>query len=310
MLKLLLISKDTSTFLNKNYFYLENELFKNTDLMIWRESGDIEYILKQVPKIPDFILIINDIGTEFYPIISGLPKTQIPFGLVVNDSHRFIAERKKYISQNNIKNFIVLSKQNFLKYYPEQRNKQIFFFPPFVNTEVYKDYNLDKNMDLMMLGDKVSPIYPLRKAIDRYYKSDPRYVSMPHPGWKNFTKEQEQNTLMGKNYAQFINRAKLFFTCGSVLQVLTYKYFEIPACKTLLLAPTFPELEQIGFVPGKHFVDINLQNFAAKAEYYLKNTVERNRITEEGFKFVQQYHSHIYRTEQLVKKMIEICNQQ
>lgn len=310
VLKLLLISKDTSSFLNKNYYYLENEFMKTSELMVWRKSGDIESILKQIPKTPDFILIINDIGSEFHPKISGLTNLQIPIGLVVNDSHRFIAERKQFILRNHIKNFFVISKQNFLKYYPENRNKQIYRFPSFVNTTIFKDYNQPKNIDLMMLGDKVSTIYPLRIAINKFYKNDPRYVSIPHPGWKIFTKDEEQTALIGHNYAQLINQAKLFFTCGSIRNVPTYKYFEIPACKTLLLAPTFPELEQIGFIPGKHFVDINLKNFALKAEYYLKNTKERNRITEEGYQFVQNNHSHVHRTNQIVKHMMDICIQQ
>lgn len=302
MLKLLLIAKDTSLFLNRNYFFLERELSKLCELMVWRHSGEISEILKQISKRPDFILILNDIGNRLYPIVSGLSNIDIPSGLIVNDAHRFVKARKIFMETNKIKTFFVVGKTPFLNHYPECKQNQVFLLPHHVNTSIYKDYGLKKDIDFMMLGT-VSPAYPLRKRINNHYKNDSRFVTHSHPGFKHFSKEQEQKLLVGENYARELNRAKVFFTCGSFRNYAVIKYFEVPACNTLLLAPTFPDLEEMGFIPGKHFVDINQKNFAEKAEYYLKNKEEREKITGEGYRFIQNNHSTVHRAEQLIQQI-------
>lgn len=304
MLKLLLIAADTSQFTNNNYDILEKELSKVTTLMVYRKSGHINKILRKIPEKPDFILILNDVGKTFAPIVTGLSNISIPAALVVNDAHRFVNQRRRYITNNHIRTFFVICQHNFYNYYPSQKHDQVFFLPQFANVSIFDNYNAVKKIDLMMLGETSMPkIYPLRKKVLQHYKADPRFVTRPHPGWRDFTTKQAKEALIGKNYAQVINKAKLFFACGSVRQVVTFKYFEVPACGTLLMAPALPELKEIGLIPGKHFVDINGENFPEKAEYYLKNEEERKRITEEGYHFIHQNHSAAHRAKQLIRKI-------
>ncbi|WP_010529271.1 glycosyltransferase [Lentibacillus jeotgali] len=308
MLKLLLIAADTSHFTNNNYHVLEKELAKVTNLTVYRKSGHINQILRRVPERPDFILIINDVGKTFGPVVAGLSDISIPVGLMVNDAHRFVGQRRRYIMNNRIRTFFVICRHNFYNYYPRQKHDQVFFLPQFANTALFKDYDVEKTIDLMLLGEASLPhIYPLREKILQHYKGDPEFVNRPHPGWRDFTKEQVRESLIGENYARSINQAKLFFACGSVRQVVTFKYFEVPACRTLLMAPSLPELKEIGLIPGKHFVDINEENFSERADYYLKNTKEREQIIEEGYRFVHSNHSTVHRARQLVQQIESIC---
>jgi spore maturation protein CgeB len=87
------------------------------------------------------------------------------------------------------------------------------------------------------------------------------------------------------------------------------KYFEALACKTLLLAPTFPELEDLGFVPGEHFVAIDEQNFKEQAAFYLAHEAERERIAENGFQFIHQHHTVSVRAEKLVQQIKRIIRE-
>ncbi|ASK61074.1 hypothetical protein CFK37_02105 [Virgibacillus phasianinus] len=304
MLKLLLIAADTSQFTNNNYYYLETELAKITKLMVYRKSGPISKILRNIPEKPDFILIVNDVGKTFAPYVTGLTDISIPVGLVVNDAHRFVGQRRRYITNNQIRTFFVISQHNFYNHYPRQCYDQVFFLPQFANTTIFKDYGGKKKIDLMMLGEVSLPqIYPLREKVLQHYRDTPEFFNQPHPGWRDFTTKQAEKALIGENYARTINQAKLFFACGSVRQVVTFKYFEVPACHTLLMAPALPELEEIGLIPGKHFVDINEENFSERADYYLRNTKELERITEEGYRFVHNHHSTAHRARQLVGKI-------
>lgn len=304
MLNILLIATDTSHFTNNNYHVLEKELANITNLMVYRKSGHINKILHNIPYKPDFILILNDVGKNFAPVVNGLSTINIPTALVVNDAHRFVNQRKRYITANHIKIFFVICKHNFFNYYPDQQHDKVFFLPQFANISIFKKYNIEKSIDMMMLGETSLPkIYPLREQILKYFKSDPRFVTSPHPGWKKFSEKQAKEALIKENYAREINKAKLFFACGSIRQVVTFKYFEVPACGTLLLAPDLPELKEIGLLPGKHFVDINEENFAEKAEYYLINEQKRKRIIEQGFHFIHHNHSAAHRAKQLVDQI-------
>ncbi|WP_152657830.1 glycosyltransferase [Oceanobacillus sp. CFH 90083] len=304
MLKLLLIAADTSRFTNNNYNNLEKELAKVTSLTVYRKSGPIRKILRKLTDKPDFILIINDIGTRFDPVVTGLSSIQIPVGLMVTDAHRFTEQRRRYMENNHIRVFFVICQHNFNNHYRRQSQHQVFFLPQFANTSIFKDYNNEKTIDLMLLGEISFPnIYPLRARILQHYKDNPAFFNRPHPGWRNFTREQEDKAFIGENYARTINQAKLFFACGSVRQVVTFKYFEVPACRTLLMAPALPELAEIGLIPGKHFVDINTENFSEKAKYYLKNTKEREKITEAGYRFVHNHHSTAHRANQLIDQI-------
>ncbi|GGP09202.1 glycosyltransferase family protein [Oceanobacillus neutriphilus] len=307
MLKLLLIAADTSHFTNSNYAALEQELAKVTDLMVSRKSGPIKKILHKLPEKPDFILIINDVGKTFAPVVTGLADISIPAGLMVNDAHRFVEQRRRYIIRSQIQTFFVICRHNFYHHYPHQRDNQVFFLPQFANTSIFKDYDNEKTIDMMMLGEvSLSNIYPLREKILQHYKNTPGFFNRPHPGWLEFTNEQAGEALIGENYARAINQAKLFFACGSIRQVVTFKYFEVPACRTLLMAPVLPELEEIGFIAGKHFVDINAENFSERAAYYLKNSKEREKITEAGCRFVHNHHSTAHRASELVQQITSV----
>ncbi|GGJ67954.1 glycosyltransferase [Virgibacillus salexigens] len=301
MIRLLLIAEDTSQMINRNYFYLEQELSRLVHVMLWRKSGHIDYILKQLDARPDFILILNDIDRQMKPIIKGLAHVDIPTGLFINDVHRFVSLRRNYIQKNNIDYLFPVVRNKCLEVYPEFQNK-MEWFPHFVNIELCKDYRLKKDINLLMIG-AVNELYPLRQRIINTYQGRADFVYHPHPGYHHFNEEEQQEKMIGKNYAKEINRSKILFTCPSKLHYPVIKYFEALACKTLLLAPTFNELEDIGFIPGIHFVPIDEHDFEQKAAYFLSHQTEREQIAEQGYRFVRKHHSVQQRTNQLIEKI-------
>jgi hypothetical protein len=303
LLNLLYIGEDNSTWFARNLYYFEQELSKITNMTVWRSSGDIREILKKIPFKPDFILIQNDVRLAINPAITNLSKISIPTALFVNDTNRLVQERKAFIEENNIRHILPVVRSNFLRFYPQYKSR-MHWLPHHVNTDVFKDYNLKRDIPMQMIGAAIEA-YPLRRAIVNHYKGNPNFVFYNHPGYRNISKQEEQNLFVGERYAREINRAKIFFACSSELKIPVKKYYEVLACKTLLLADTFEELEALGFIPGKHFVSITASDFKDKAAYYLKNEKERIQIAEQGYKFIQQ-HSTKKRAAQLVEIMKEI----
>ncbi|WP_188455304.1 glycosyltransferase family protein [Virgibacillus oceani] len=304
MLTILFIADDTSNFVHKMYYYLEQELAKKANVLFWRKPGHIDSILRQLPEKPDFILLLNDLGLQMAPLIKGLAHTGIPTGLFINDVHRFVNLRRNYIAKHNIQYLFTIVRDKFVEVYPEYIAR-MEWFPHFAETDIFRDYHIHKDIDLLLTG-AVSDVYPLRQKIVKAYETNPNFVYHKHPGYRNFSKPKENDYFIGQKYAMELNRAKIVFTCPSVFQYPVIKYFEVLACKTLLIAPTFQELEDLGFIPYKHFVPINEDNFIEKADYYLANNQERQNIAEQGYEFVRHRHSIKKRAEQLINRIERI----
>ncbi|MFD2922440.1 glycosyltransferase [Halobacillus naozhouensis] len=307
MINVLFIAEDTSQMIHKNFYYLEQELAKSVNLTVWRKPGHIDYILKQLPNQPDFILLLNDIDRQMAPTIKGLSTVRIPTGLFVNDVHRLTNLRRNFIAKHKIDYLFTIVRDKCAETYPEFKNK-MEWFPHFVNTELCKDYGLEKEIDLLMMGAVNDDYYPLRRKIVESYEGNEEFVYHNHPGYRRFDAGEESRHFIDELYAREINRAKIFFTSPSILNYPVIKYFEVLACRTLLLAPTFKELEDLGFIPGVHFVPINENNFKEKAAYYLKNETERESIADQGYEFIRQRHSLTVRTQQLVTRLEEILH--
>jgi spore maturation protein CgeB len=107
-----------------------------------------------------------------------------------------------------------------------------------------------------------------------------------------------------------INRAKIFFTCDSVYHYPVAKYFEVLACKTLLLAPASRELTDLGFIPGVNFVSIDESNFEEKAEYYLRHEEERLQIATKGYEMVHARHTTARRAAEFADILETILRQE
>ena len=110
--------------------------------------------------------------------------------------------------------------------------------PHFVNTDIFKDYGLRKRHDILLMG-AISNVYPLRKKMRLYFKGRKGFKYRPHPGYTNVGVD----SYFGEKYAKEINRSKIFITDDSILHYPLIKYYEVLACKTLLLAPTSKEVE-------------------------------------------------------------------
>lgn len=304
MVKILYISNDTSTLIVKNFQYLEQALSEFATVKIWRKSGSIQTILKKLQFQPDFILIQNDIANQLTPYIQGLSKISIPTGLIVNDVYRFKEPRRIYIKKNNIGYIFSIIRKQFLEIYPEFSNR-LKWFPHFVQPKIYKDYQLPKDIDLLLMGS-TDDMYPLRQKIAKAYEQDPNFIYHRHPGYGDVTNKVKSGYFIGEKYARELNRSKIFFTSPSIYLYPVMKYFEALACKTLLLAPTFEELEALGFIPGTHFIPITDSDFKKKAAYYLEHDEERKKITEMGYQFVHQNHTLTVRAKQLVEEIEKI----
>ncbi|MCL6547536.1 MAG: glycosyltransferase [Alicyclobacillus sp.] len=180
------------------------------------------------------------------------------------------------------------------------------WLPHWANTEVYRDYGLPKDIDLLLMGATTGWVYPLRLRMLETLSGRAGFVHHPHPGYQRFSPAEREQVYIGERYAREINRAKIFLTCDSVFHYPLMKYFEVPACNTLLFAPGSREVEDLGFIPGQHFVAIDEHDFLDKIDYYLAHPDERDRIARQGCELVHARHSLAVRARELVHMIEDI----
>jgi len=306
-MKLLVIARDYSHFVSHQFVYqLLLELAKQTELYTWHERGmDISSILECLNLEPDFVLILEYYETNATKI-SGLSELKVPYAIFMNDLHYDIDLRSELIAGENIKYIFAPYRDAFFQWYPEFKERLIWL-PHHINTAIFRDYHLPASIDYLMMGALSEDVYPLRFKIYETMKEYDNFVYHPHPGYRNFSSDEE--VLVRERYARELNRAKIFLTCDSLFHYPVTKYFEVPACNTLLMASTSSEIQDLGFIPGVNFVAINENDFEEKARYYLAHEQERLEIASKGYEMVRGRHSTADRTAELINRLEEIINQ-
>jgi len=113
----------------------------------------------------------------------------------------------------------------------------------------------------------------------------------------------------GEEYTTLISSAKMALVFLSVRNQdgYTRRCFEIPACRTMMIAPKTPELEQF-FTDGKEAVYYHSsEDLLKKIRYYLSNDDERLHIAKAGFdRCIRDGHDETARSGQLIKIIEDI----
>lgn len=299
--KILLLTQDFSVYVSRNVHYFAQELSKVSDLIVWTEPGDINSILKSISLKPDFILV-NSTMPDNCPTITGLSSINIPLGMIMTDLHFTVGEQKRFIIENNVKFLFSNCRDAFIDFYPEFLDRA-YWLPHFVNTDIFKDYNLPKDIDYLMMGNITSKQYGFRKHMVEVMQKEPGFVFHPHPGYRNV---DDQNEYVGERYAKEINRSKIFLTEDSLYHYPVKKYYEVTACKTLLLAPASHELKDLGFIPGINFVAVTENDFLQKARYYLLHEKEREEIALRGYEMVHTRHNSKKRISEFINTLKKV----
>ncbi|MDF2667839.1 MAG: glycosyltransferase family 1 protein [Paenibacillus sp.] len=268
------------------------------------EGGAVDRILAQLDFTPDFIYIDNlERFLLAHGPITGLDKVKIPKGLLFMDLHRNQPLLNAFVKDNKIDLIFSHYRDAFLRDFPQHATR--FRWMPFhVHTPLFKDYGLKKTIDYLLMGAVFKKVYPLRYKINKEMKQVKGFVYHEHPGYKTFSKEEEQKIFIVDGFAKEINRAKIFFTDQLIYGYPIAKYFEVLACNTLLLASGSKELRDLGFVDGETFVEIDESNFKSKAAHYLKHETVRKEIAHRGYEMVRSRHTTEIRARQFADELL------
>lgn len=158
-----------------------------------------------------------------------------------------------------------------------------------------------KTMAQLYIGNKISAMERLRVmkllserfSVDLYTASDTSTLPQVHN--RGLAKTLEEMPVIFHN-----SKINLNITSKSIRSGIPLRIFDILGCGGFALTNFQPELPQF-FQPGKDLVYYeNMDDLAAKTDYFLHHESERKEIAHEGFETVKKYHTYPIRLEQML----------
>ena len=145
----------------------------------------------------------------------------------------------------------------------EATGVSVEWYPHSFDPETFYDRKLPKTYDVTSIGVISSQCYPIRLKIHQFFTDNAKY-SMKEAlnGKKSLTNVKQGikyhwSNFRGEAYAEDINRSQIFATGCSSYNFLVQKFVEVPACNTLLLSNVPIDAEEMGFMPGVNFAEID-----------------------------------------------------
>ena len=199
------------------------------------------------------------------------------------------------------------SEKDFNSFFNEKIRGGIEFVahPRCVEETCFKDYELEKEFDVITLGT-MNNFYSFRrhmhKSLSKSHKEmGIKYKNYPHCG-VNF----KHNTFVRDEYAKAINKSKILVSCGGRYHLAFNKIFEAMGCGTLYVGEKPYGEKELNLKDGFNYVAVNSNNFLEKIQYYLNNDEERKRIVFNAKKTFKENHTIDARAKEFVKRLENI----
>lgn len=186
----------------------------------------------------------------------------------------------------------------------EQANylKEIGFFTPAyllpfsVDTNVYRNLNLEKEYDVVVPATIRPDVYPNRNKVNSMVKRMGLRCLTGKKVWHN-------------KYIQVINQSKIAVISTNVFNSPNMKFTEFTSCGAFVLTDKPADWDELGFKDGEHLVlYTSIEDLKDKIKYFLKNDKERKQIAYNGMEFVRKTHNNTVRVKQftdIIKKAIK-----
>ncbi len=167
---------------------------------------------------------------------------------------------------------------------------KIFYFPWCIDKDIFKNYHLEKNNNIVILGNH-GLTYPWRSDIFPIIEQEYEYYRLQYP--------KDGRGIYGADFSKIVNQSTFAPTCGGYTDALVRKHFEIPASYCCLITEKTEATLQAGFVDMQNCVFADKENFREKMNFLLQNPQKVAEITQNGYDLVMQNHTDQHRTQLL-----------
>jgi len=306
-IKVLWLGIDREERVAKHFIDLRNSFSEIADITVLNHG-----ICTKTPSIDSLDLMVNGDGREkilqshlidnnYDFIICDAPFAfnhedwgliDTPKAVIIEDQHNESPKIQVDFAVDN--NFIILHRYKFNKYHTKlPKHIKTIWFPHSVNTDVFKDYSLDKEYGVLLTG-AMYMVYQTRHRLNKLFDDQKWFSRLVRP--KEIDKVKWP---AGGDYAKELNKSIMAVCCGSTHQYPVMKYFEIPASKSIVYGDWFSELGDLGFMPGINMI-VAEDDAIGQVNELLKNPDGLDKISQSGFNLINSRHTNTIRAKELL----------
>jgi len=293
-----------------HFNYFQNELSKYCELKIishepkGHPADFINSIVKDeitLPRIIEKELISNDYDFIFTDALfcylnERWDRFDTPFGMLLEDQHRVIPKIQVDFAVKH--GFIIFNRYKLNKFHKDLTNTS--WLPHCVNTDMFKDYGLTKKYKVLQTG-AIWRVYKLRNFLKEKLKNESFYTYIKRP------KETDKVKWPIKDdYAKVLNKSIFNIACGSEFQYPVQKFFEIPACNSILYSDYFSELKDLGFIPNINMIECNQLDPIGQLDKLLKSPDTLKELQINGLKLIKEKHTVEIRVQEFLENIMTL----
>ncbi len=194
----------------------------------------------------------------------------------------------------------------YSKFVSKLENTELYVIPHHLPEEMYC-FSGAKSIDAIFSG-RISRWYPYRKRYSGTLRKNKEINSLILPQSGAEMKENSKTTKQWDEqlieYTNNLKKSKIILVDGGIFNYPVKKYIEAMACGCLVLGPVPVYGEELGYVDGETMVEVDLNDFKEKLDYYLKNDSERKRIISNAYTL----YTENYTCKKLVEKLLKKFN--
>ena len=293
----------------------------------YSENFTIEDVLSLNQNISFDLIVINtswdddssELNVDPNPNIN-LKNINIPKVYFLNKEYKKLQQRIDYAKQNKID--LVLSVSPNCKEWDKSLNFMHLNFG--ICLKRFKPLNLQRKFDFAFTGNLHTAHTDVRFNVKKKIFQGKYITKKSNKGLENFfcsstLNAQYQNKKIfwaewgargylfnsllpsGQKYIQFLNQCKTFLNTPSAAGIFGTRFFELMACKTLILCPS--DKDYFGILKNEHnciMFKPDASDFKSKLEFILNNSEVYESIVDQAYEDVK-WHSYDHRIDQMLK---------
>ncbi len=300
---------------NQNY-YRDRELARRGSSLWLSEAFPAAAFDYNIGKIcaalfpggrPDWVWV--NYQRHFTPRLRGWEALEAPVAAFVGDPQDFVEDSPA--KREKVAFFRRLAPQALVTAFPRAgdmvraglETDQTPLIPCYwaVPPAIFRPRGRRRPYDIACLGAHTPNVYPFRNRVRSYLENQRRL---------KFFAPLRVGAHDGPAFARVLNRCRAAFTDASVYGYPLAKFFEIPACGTLLVAEALPDLEPLGFRAGENFVAVTPGDFADRLDYYLREEPEEGAaLATAGARLIHTRHTWEIRVTELLHDLSRVLGE-
>lgn len=223
-----------------------------------------------------------------------------PIAMVLVDSCVATERKIEWLRDQPLTALLLRIKDDVPRYAQELPDVAVHWLPFGFDPRVFKDWEIPKDYDVAMFGHRGIRNYPVRECARTVLSEQNqfRFADFTH-------NDPHARVPSGQEYAWQVGRARIVINTSCRFKLVNQKYYEVPACRTALVANEawngFDEL----FDKDRHlrlFSD-DCSDLVGLCGWLVDEPKGLKKLTNAGYRHVHANHTNAKRVEQLERIM-------